>query len=131
MDKIVFPYKSYRGFFCPIIPFEIHGAHGWLTTEAYVDSGAFCTILFAREAVGLGINYRKVKPVYVTVGDGSLMPVFYHILPIKIGAISLRATIGFSDRLGVGFNLIGRRDIFWRFDINFSDSAKAITFLPR
>jgi hypothetical protein len=131
MRGIIFPYKAYKGYFCPIINFGVRGPAGWIFAEAYVDSGAFCSILSAREASGLGIDWQKVKPAYVTVGDGSLMPVFYHILPIKIGTINLRATIGFSDRLGVGFNLIGRKDIFSRFDVTFSDSAKTITFLPR
>lgn len=96
-----------------------------------MDTGAFCTVLSNREAIGLGIDFRSVKPTHVTVGDGNLMPVYYHKLPIKIAAIKLRATIGFSDRLGVGFNLLGRKDIFSRFDVTFSDTTKTITFLPR
>jgi len=130
MSKIIFPYKIYKKISCPIINFEIYGPNGWIATEAYVDSGAFCTVLSAKEAIGLGINYRKVKPTYVIVGDGSAMPVYYHRLPVKIGSISFRATIGFSSRLGVGFNLLGRKDIFDRFNIIFSDGSQTITFLP-
>ena len=32
--------------------------------------------------------------------------------------------------VGVGFNLLGRRDIFMSFDVTLSDSRKRITFKP-
>jgi len=50
-------------------------------------------------------------------------------LSIKIGFTNLKATIGFSDKLGIGFNLLGRRDIFSRFDVTFSDKKRIITFV--
>jgi hypothetical protein len=38
-----------------------------------------------------------------------------------IGHFSFPATVGFSDRLGVGFNVLGRRDIFRRLSFTFND----------
>jgi hypothetical protein len=32
--------------------------------------------------------------------------------------------------LGVGFDLLGRQDVFTRFDVTFSDSKKRVTFRP-
>ena len=129
MTKIVFPYKSYRGTYSPIITFEAHGPKGSLIIEAYVDSGAFCTILSSREAIRLGIDYQSVKPAFVIVGDGSYMPVYYHHIPIKIGSVQFHSTIGFSDRLGIGFNLMGRKDIFDRFDITFVTPLESLPSL--
>ena len=50
---------------------------------------------------------------------------------MTIGNISFNAVIGFSQKLGVGFNLLGRRSIFERFVIVFDDNKKQITFIPR
>jgi len=38
------------------------------------------------------------------------------------------APIGFSERLGVGFNLLGRKGIFEHFKVCFSDKERRITF---
>ena len=129
--SIKFPYKTYKGIPCPIITLEVLGAKKWSILDAYVDSGAFYSIFCIQDAELLGVDYQKGKQSFATVGDGSLIPVFSHILPIKIGDISLKATIGFSPRLGVGFNLLGRKDIFERFIVIFDDVKKTVTFAPR
>ena len=82
------------------------------------------------EAEGLGLNYRTGRQVYITVGDGSLIPVHLHHLPIQLGPTRFNATIGFSPRLGVGFNLLGRQDLFSHFDVTFSDTRRLISFKP-
>lgn len=130
MPSISFPYKIYKGFACPIITFELKGHNNWIGIDAYVDSGASFTILSIQEANRLRIDYEKGKQTFITVGDGSLIPVYLHMMPVKIGNIVFKAAIGFSPRLGVGFNLIGRKDIFSYFDITFSDSKKTISFIP-
>jgi hypothetical protein len=107
---IKFAYKIHKGIACPIIPVEIKGVR----IDAYVDSGAFLSIFSTQEAEVLGIEYQKGQKAMVMVGDGTLIPVFSWILPINIGNINFRATIGFSPRLGIGFNLLGRKDIFER-----------------
>jgi hypothetical protein len=127
---ISFPYKAYRGFPCPIVSIGINGPLGWIRAEAYVDTGAFVSIFTLNEAAGLGVDYCKGKETFVTVGDGGLIPVYLHRLPLQIGPIVFNASIGFSPRLGVGFNLLGRQDIFTRFDVTFRDSKKQVTFRP-
>lgn len=128
---IEFSYKSYKGIACPIIGTKVQGPNGWMEIEAYVDSGAFISIFTIKEAQDLGLDYRKGKQGFATVGDGSLIPVYFHHFPIKIGNISFKATIGFSPRLGVGFNLLGRKDIFERFIVTFDDIKQTVAFLPR
>ncbi len=129
--SVKFPYKGYKGIPCPIITLELMGPEGRFNVDAYVDTGAFYSIFCIQDAELIGINYQKGKQSYATVGDGSLIPVFSHTLPVKIGNISFKATIGFSPRLGVGFNLLGRKDIFERFIVTFDDIKKTVTFLPR
>lgn len=130
-SSIKFPYRIYKGIACPIIGFEIQGPKGWIEIEAYVDSGASISVLSAKEAINLGIDFERGKTIYSTVGDGSLIPVYLHKLSVKIEDITFKATLGFSPRLGVGFNLLGRKDFFTHFDITFSDATKIITFRPR
>jgi len=96
----------------------------------YVDSGASVSILAEGEARLLGLDLRRGQLTYSIVGDGSSIPVYVHRLPVHIGPCRLIAHVGFSPRLGVGFNLLGRQDIFTRFDVTFSDSRQRITFKP-
>ena len=44
----------------------------------------------------------------VVVGDGGFIPVFVHNLLVEIGGTQLTIPIGFSERLGVWFNLLAR-----------------------
>jgi predicted aspartyl protease len=124
---IIFPYKTYRGFPCPIVTVRLNG----FDVEAYVDSGAFYSIFSAYEAEVVGIDFKKGKSNHIIVGDGNTIPVYFHTLPITIGNVTFNAVIGFSQKLGVGFNLLGRRSIFEKFVIVFDDSKKQITFIPR
>ena len=130
MRPIGFPYKTYRGLACPVIPLALHGPHGWKHTEAYVDSGASVSICTVGDAKRLGMEYETGAERFMTVGDGSLIPVYLHHLPIQIGAQRLNATMGFSPRLGVGFHLLGRQDIFAHFDVTFSDARRLVIFKP-
>ncbi len=130
MRSVTFPYLKYKGTPSPIITFSLRGPNGWHQILAYVDSGASYSILWAKVAEEMGLNYQRGRALYVTVGDGSTIPIYLHRLPIRVGTHKLRATIGFSARLGVGFNLLGRQDIFSRFDVTFSDSRQTVTFKP-
>ena len=130
MRSVTFPYTPYRGLPAPMIPVEMRSVRGWTAVWAYVDSGASLSILKVREARLLGVRLEEGELAYSVVGDGSLIPVYIHRLPIRIGPVELTARIGFSPRLGVGFNLLGRQDLFSHFDVTFSDSRRLITFTP-
>ena len=80
--------------------------------EVYVDSGAAYTLLHAQIADGIGFDYRAGEKVYLQVGDGSFIPTYLHDLGLQIGAEQFLAKVGFSDKLGIGFNLLGRSGIF-------------------
>ena len=110
--SIKFPYRVYKGIACPIIGLNIKGPKGWLEIEAFVDSGASVSVFLAKEALDLGIDFEKGKVIYSTVGDGSLIPVYLHKLPVKFVFVSFIATIVFSPRVGLGFNLLGIKVFF-------------------
>jgi len=108
----------------PIIPITILDHRVWV----FVDSGATFTILSTDDALRIGIDWQKGQFRMIVVGDGSFIPVYFHSLPLQIGEWQITASVGFSERLGVGFNLLGRTDIFNRFQICFNDHTRKVTF---
>jgi len=125
-----FRYKPFRGQLAPMITIGVKMGTAWYPVEVYVDSGAAYTLLRADIADGVGFDYRTGKLLYLQVGDGSFIPIYLHDLELQIGRETLVAKIGFSERLGVGFNLLGRADVFQRFKICFQDSQGLLTFEP-
>jgi len=99
---------------------KIGGA--WYPVEVYVDSGAAHTLLHAQIAEGVGFDYRAGNGIYLQVGDGSFIPVYLHDLQVQVGSEQFNAKVGFSEKLGVGFNLLGRTDIFDRFKVCFHEN---------
>lgn len=130
MRALKFPYSEYKGLKTPIVRFEAKGKKGWVSIWAYVDSGASFSIFSTQEAERLGINITRCHESNVTVGDGSLIPVYLKRIELKFGPAKILAPVGFSPRLGVGFNLLGRQGVFEKFDVTFSDSKKTVTFTP-
>lgn len=124
---VEFPYlKIYPKNYAPIVPIEIFSNQKWIGFEVYIDTGASFTIFHSDRAEILGINYISGRVIYVTVGDGGLIPVYLHKLPVRFARKEFNATIGFSKQLGVGFNLLGRKDFFNFFQICFNDKDKVI-----
>jgi len=121
---IEFPYTLHKGYLMPIIPITIQDHKVWV----YVDSGATFSMISAAEAADMGINWQSGRRQMVVVGDGSFIPTFIHDLAVQIGDSQITAPIGFSERLGVGFNLLGRTGVFDRFEVCFNDHARKVTF---
>ena len=128
MMPSVFRYKSIRGRLAPIITIGVKIEGLWYPIEAYVDSGAAYTLLRAQVADGIGFDYRAGHQIYLQVGDGSFIPAYLHDLELQVGREQFSTKVGFSDKLGIGFNLLGRAGIFERFKICFQESHGIITF---
>jgi hypothetical protein len=110
----------------PIIPITIQTHKVWV----YVDSGATFSTVNAAEARDMGISWQSGRQQMVVVGDGSFIPVFIQDVPIEIGNTPMNIPIGFSERLGVGFNLLGRTGVFSQFEVCFNDHTRKVTFQP-
>lgn len=100
----------------------------WYPIETYVDSGAAYTLLHAAIAKGVGFDYRVGRLTYLQVGDGNFIPTYLHELELQIGSERFVAQVGFSERLGVVFNLLGRHSVFSRFKICFQEQQRILTF---
>jgi len=107
----------------PIIPIAIQDHKVW----GYVDSGATFSMIGAAEAGDMGINWQSGRRQMVVVGDGSYIPTFIHDVSIQVGTFQITIPIGFSERLGVGFNLLGRVGVFNQFEVCFNDRARKVT----
>lgn len=102
----------------------------WQRMEAYVDSGAFYSVFKTGFAFAIGIEWQKGERVYVQVGDGGFIPVYLHTVDIQLRQHRFSGRVGFSDHLGVSFNLIGRIPLFERFVICFDDRQGFVRFEP-
>ncbi len=126
-----FPYIQERSKFLPIISLQIKSKIkiDWITFDAFVDSGASYSIFKAEIGDILGLEMEKGNKILITVGDGSLIVVYLHRLIIQIGDEKFEAEIGFSKQLGIGFIIIGRKDIFERFKVCFDEKEKVVEFI--
>ena len=130
MSVVTYQYKRWKNLRAPIIILAIHHRKRWYPVEAYVDSGATYSVFTAQVAELIGINYFKGKKLYIQVGDGGFIPIYLHNLKIQIGKYPLTIPLGFSEKLGVRFNLLGRTGIFDHFKVCFNEQKFVLTFTP-
>ncbi|MBM4465162.1 MAG: hypothetical protein FJ014_06380 [Chloroflexi bacterium] len=130
MPIVTYRYKRLKDVQVPIITLAIRYGEEWYPVEAYVDSGATYSVFTTRVADRLGLDYRTGSKVYVQVGDGGFIPVYLHNLEIQVGRHRLGVPLGFSDKLGIRFNLLGRAGIFGYFKVCFDERDFLITFSP-
>lgn len=128
MRVIKFPYTVHKGIKLPYIPLSLKFGKTWRRFWTFVDSGSTFSIFKASEIDDLDFNFKTGKLLNVQVGDGGFIPIYIHKLDINLDNYKFSATVGFSERLGVEFNLLGRKDFFEKFDVTFSDSKRLVSF---
>ena len=100
-----------------------------ISVWSLVDTGATYSVFKSKIGKELGINIYKGKLKPLRIGDGHLMSTYVHKLDVDIcGKRISGAEIGFSDELNVGFNILGRKSIFDKFEICFNDKDKVVKF---
>ena len=129
MSTVEFPYTIYKEHKLPMVPLRIKSKDKWHEVWMFVDSGATYSILSAKESGRLDIDHKTGEKIFVKVGDGAYISVYLFKLPVKIDDVEFKANIGFSEELGIGFNIMGRKDFFEKFTICFSDKEKMIQFV--
>lgn len=122
-----FPYFQLSPkYFAPIVPIKILGKDGWIDFEAYIDSGASYSIFKSDRAEILGLDYKKGQEFFLTVGDGGILKVYIHRLKVELANKNFVAHVGFSNQLGIAFNLLGRKSFFENFQICFNDAGRFV-----
>jgi hypothetical protein len=123
-----FPYIFLEGRYLPIVPIELEGVE-WVELHAFVDSGASYSIFHSDVAEILGIDFVKGEKNLMKVGDGIQIPVYSHNINVRFNEKEFIAKIGFSDKLGIGFDILGREGFFDRFIICFDDRKRVLKVL--
>jgi hypothetical protein len=126
-----FDYTIFHNAKAPVIPIEIQGRGRWHKLWVYVDSGASFTVLHTFEARRLGVNLKKCRKIALVSAGNRDVPVYMKKLVMRVGRRSFRAEVGFCRGLGDAFNLLGRKDVFDRFQVCFDDKREVITFRSR
>ena len=129
MRSLAFPYTRFGGHFAPIVPVTLFGRNTAFKSEAYVDSGAFCSIFHSEILIALRLPKVHGRLRMFKAADGNFIPAYAFRLSVQIGDIKIRAPVAFSEKLTVGFNLLGRQIIFSSFEeIAFREREKQIIF---
>lgn len=129
--RATFPYlKDAAGHHAPIVYLQVWTGNRWLYLQAYVDSGASWTIFHVDVAQLLGLKLSHAKRRYMSLGNGSVIPVWLHTIRVRFAGAEFLVPAGFSDALKVGFNLLGRAGFFDRFVFAFNDRARVLTATP-
>ena len=125
-----FKYKFFEGKFLPIIIFKLKGKTELVEARAYIDTGASYSLFHADMAEILGLKLEEgIKHEFI-VGDGDILKVYLHKVKMSLAGKKFIVTVGFSKEIGVGFNILGRKDIFDKFKICFDERNKEIDFMP-
>ena len=123
---IKLPYLFWRGNYCPIIEIEVINEDKQIRTIAYVDTGATYSVFHSDFGEELGLSLHAGERVDITVGDGGIIPVYLHDLKIRIENLEIAGKIGFSDRLGTGVNILGRKKLLDEYMICFDGKNQEI-----
>lgn len=130
MYSVEFDYARHRKRDLPIIPIGLRLRNSWVEVWAYVDSGAFYSIFDDKVADLLGIEVQEGKRMLAVVGDGSFIPFYLHKMQMRLEEDEFEMEVGFSAKLGVGFNLLGM-DLFDRYKVTFDNALKKVIFERR
>ena len=128
LQRLEFPYmKDALGRFAPIVYLQAWTGNRWLYLQAYVDSGASWSVFHLDVAQLLNVKLNQAKRRYVTLGNGSVLPIYLQQIKVRFAGAEFMVPAGFSDALRMGFNLMGRAGFFNRFSMCFNDRAKLLT----
>ena len=127
MRVIEFNYARHPRRDIPLIPLRLRTTRKWREVWVYVDSGSFYSIFDEKIAEILDIDVSSGKKLFVVVGDGSFIPIYFHNVSIKLADHEFAMRVAFSPKLGVGFNLLGM-DFFDNFRVTFDNKSKKVTF---
>jgi len=115
---------SFRGSSFPIIPLEMRSSDGpWVAAEALVDSGASLSLFDGQIGRDLGLTINRGGRIRPT-GIGGTINAFLHSVRFRIGDEEFEGEAGFTDGQRLPLNLLGRKAIFERFDVTFSERSQ-------
>ena len=125
-----FEYRFFEGSFLPLIPIKLKGKEEWVELIAFIDTGASYSLFHADVAEILGFKLEEGELTEMVLGDGNKLKVYLHNIEISIANKNFIAVIGFSNGIGIGFYIVGRKTIFDKFLVIFNEKQRWIEFKP-
>ena len=83
--KVTFRYKPMLGRLSPTATLGLCVGGTWRRADFYVDSGAAYSMVHGDFARDCGFDFESGTRLEVKVGDGTLIPIFLHRIPLQIG----------------------------------------------
>ena len=114
----------------PVIALTLHRDQMRTDADAYVDSGAYYSIFQADIAARLGLVLKAGVQVSTWGVDGRPILVYLHRVGLRIAEFQLTSTVGFSEELAIGFNLLGRYSVFNQLQFCFNDRDGELLVSP-
>ena len=110
----------------PVADVFIRNNSGWIEFHPYIDSGADVTLipLSLGKLIGLSVDEKKIEHIGGLSGN---VPVIYFKHEIKIGGIKFFSQIAWALIEEVP-PLLGRTDIFDKFNVQFKQKQGLIIF---
>jgi len=133
MDKLVptFPYQykkiEYGKVFNPYISIPVNARWGWQNLWFLVDSGADTTMLTLSLANQLGLEINKNKKTKLFGIGENYVPAYPGKINLKLGNFVIDARCYFIDAED-SVLLLGRMDIFEKFNIYFDSTNQKVIF---
>lgn len=128
MIKFKYQLERVKGIYRPVASVEFKSFSGeWIKCHLLIDSGADVSLipLSFGKLLGLESVGEKIQELY-GLGQQAI-PVIFQKLPIKIGNRIFQAEFGWALIEEVS-PLLGRKDIFDYFHINFMQDKRVIEF---
>ena len=98
--------------------------------DAYIDSGADISLFTKTDCALLGHKLEKGEEKLIGGIGGGLIRTFVHKVPVRIGEIEFEARIAFAVLEEIP-RLLGRADIFKRFQLLFDESILKVYFTSK
>lgn len=128
MALIHFPYRRIEGKLQPTIAIGVKLDNTWQRIDAYVDSGAAYSVIKSEIADRVGFDYKTGNQIELQVGDGRWISVYLNYLEVQLGTTRFFCPVGFSEQLGVRFNVLGKKGVFERFRVCFQEAQGMLSF---
>ena len=128
--RVEFPYVRERSSIFGVVsrPVARVVLEGEFPQWMYVDSGADITLIPLSVGKLIGLRRTKRDRIERIFGVGqSSVPILVKSTSMRVGSVEFRARVAWSQVEEVPL-LLGRMDVFRRFDITFKDKAGVTVF---
>jgi len=112
----------------PVVPVPVLTAYGYQKFDFLLDTGADCSIMPKSVAKDLGIKLSTLPTMRFCGIEGGGITAHLGKITVKITDTPVEITCAFSSNEKSPF-IIGRKDIFSVFNIEFDNRSKVIRFL--